>query len=211
MIRRFETANRSVSNSFHQEFSMRLGLREMIFILLLLAMPVAAYFFVFQPRNHQIARARQEIAVKQQKLAQLETATMKIKDLGTEIDKLSDAINVFEEKLPAERETEVILKEVWELATRHHLIPKSVRTDKTIDGPLYSTLPIQMSISGDFDGFYSFLLDLEKLQRLTQIPRLELQKINTEEGQMKADFVLYIFFESQPDAAAHASAGSDRL
>ena len=180
---------------------MRMGTREVIFILLLLAMPVAAYFFVFQPRNEQIASARAEIALKQQKLAQLEAATMKIQDLGQEIDKLSTAITVFEEKLPAERETEVILKQVWELATRHQLVPRSVRTDKVIPGPLYSTLPIQMSILGNFDGFYSFLLDLEKLQRLTQIPKLDLQKIQTEEGHMKADIVLHIFFESKENAS----------
>lgn len=190
---------------------MRLGIREIIFILLLLAMPVAAYFFVFEPRNEQITQARAEISSKQQKLAQLEAATMKINDLGSEIDKLSEAITVFEQKLPAERETEVILKEVWELAARHHLVPRSVRTDKTIDGPLYSTLPIQMSIVGNFDGFYSFLLDLEKLQRLTQIPRLNLQKVNNEEGHMKADMVLHIFFESKPNSGSSSSSSRSTL
>lgn len=190
---------------------MRMGIREITFILLLLAMPVAAYFFVFEPRNQQITQARQEIALKQQKLAQLEAATMKIDDLGAEIEKLSQAITVFEQKLPAERETEVILKEVWELAARHHLVPRSVRTDKTIDGQLYSTLPIQMSIVGNFDGFYSFLLDLEKLPRLTQIPRLNLKKINTEEGHMQADIVLYIFFESKSDSGSQSNSSRSTL
>ena len=35
---------------------MRFGIRELIFVLVLLAMPVAAYFFVFEPRNVQIIR-----------------------------------------------------------------------------------------------------------------------------------------------------------
>lgn len=189
---------------------MRLGIREIIFILLLLGVPLAAYFRAFKPRNEEIAQARLEISLKQQKLAQLDGA-MKMKDLDWEIKKLSDAISVFEEKLPAERETEVILKEVWELAARHHLVPRSVRTDKTIVGPLYSTLPIQMSIVGNFDGFYSFLLDMEKLQRLTQIPKLTLHKIDTEEGHMKADIVLHIFFESKPAAGTPQPAGRSTL
>ena len=50
--------------------------------------------------------------------------------MGEEIDKLSEAITVFEQKLPAEREVEVILKQVWELAAKHDLTPKSIRTDK---------------------------------------------------------------------------------
>ena len=37
---------------------MQFGPREAVFILLLLAMPVAAYFFVFQPRATQVAEAR---------------------------------------------------------------------------------------------------------------------------------------------------------
>jgi type IV pilus assembly protein PilO len=189
---------------------MRFGIRELIFVLLLIATPVASYFGYFKKHNEDIASAREEITARQKKLAQLEAATMRVKDLGEEIDKLAQAIEVFEQKLPSERETEVILREVWELATRHHLVPRSVRTDKVIEGPLYSTLPIPMSIVGNFDGFYSFLLDLEKLPRLTQIPRMNLQKIDSEEGHMKADIVLHIFFESKPKNGA-AAAGKARL
>lgn len=188
---------------------MRFGIRELIVVVFLIATPVAAYFGYFKKHNEDIAKAREEIVLRQQKLAQLEAATMRVKDLGEEIDKLSKAIEVFEQKLPTERDTEVILREVWELAMRHHLVPRSVRTDKVIEGPLYSTLPIPMSIIGNFDGFYSFLLDLEKLPRLTQIPRMNLQKLNNEEGHMKADIVLHIFFESKPNNKA--AAGKARL
>ena len=38
--------------------------------------------------------------------------------------------------------------------------------DKPEIGPSYCELPIQMSLSGDFNGFYSFLLQLEKLPRI---------------------------------------------
>jgi type IV pilus assembly protein PilO len=172
-------------------------MREMIFLLVLLALPAASYFFVFQPRNAQIADARREVAQKQAKLEQLEAATRNIADLGTEIDKLSEAIDLFEQKLPAEREVEVILKQVWELAAKHKLTPKSIRTDKPVPSAGYSELPIRLTISGDFDGFYSFLLDLEKLKRITRVPQMQIKKVPLEEGQMQADVVLSIFFEAQ--------------
>ena len=38
-----------------------------------------------------------------------------------------------------------------------------MKPDKAQAGPNYRELPIQMSLSGDFNGFYSFLLQLEKL------------------------------------------------
>jgi type IV pilus assembly protein PilO len=174
---------------------MQFGLREATFILLLLAMPVAAYFFVFQPRATQISEARTEIASKQGKLRELEAATKSIEDLGDEIDKLREAIELFEKKLPAQRDVEVVLRDVWRLAAENNLTPKSVRTDKIVDSAQYAELPIKMTIIGDFSGFYTFLQELEKLPRITRTPSMKLEKLDKGEGEMQADMVLSIFFE----------------
>ena len=47
---------------------MQFGIRELIFLLLLLSLPVAAYVFVFEPRTEQIRDAQVEINTKRQKL-----------------------------------------------------------------------------------------------------------------------------------------------
>ncbi len=192
---------------------MRFGLRECIFILLLLAVPVAAFFFVFEPRNKQINDIREEIRQKQVKLEGLEAATRRIPDLGKEIDRLSTAINVIEQKLPDERRIDEVLKQVWELATKQRLTPKSVRTDKPMATLQYSELPIQMEIIGDFDGFYSFLLELEKLPRIMQLPKMKLTKLagkEAEQGQMKAEVILSVFFEADDSAYFQGSSGRRR-
>ncbi|MCC7146465.1 MAG: type 4a pilus biogenesis protein PilO [Phycisphaeraceae bacterium] len=186
---------------------MRLGARELIFLVLLLAMPVASFFYVFEPRNKQILEAQEEIRQKQIKLKQLEAATKTMADLGAEIDKLTQAITLFEQKLPAQREVEVILQQVWELAAAQNLLPKSIRTDKMIRNERYSEVPIKMVIVGNFDGFYSFLLELEKLPRITQLPVLKLTKIKSDEGEMQADVVLSIFFERTDAGGAGQPAG----
>jgi len=172
-----------------------LGPREILFLLLLLALPVAAYRYVFQPRNDQIQHARRQIIEKRAKLEQLRQATGRIDDLGQEIDRLSDAVAMFAQKLPAQREVEVILRAVWELTARHGLTPKSVRTDNPITTSQYAELPLKMEIVGDFDGFYGFLLDLEKLERLTRLPQMHINKSADREGRIKADLVLTIFYE----------------
>lgn len=181
---------------------MRFGIREVVFLLVLLAMPVAAWYWVFLPENQKIAEARREIIAKQAKLRQLEAATRQIADLSAEIDKLTEAIDVFEAKLPAEKEVEVILKEVWQLADKHGLKPRSVRTDKPIKSARYSELPLKMVIVGDFDGYYQFLLDLERLSRITRVHQMTLKKLkDADEGQMEASFTLSIFFEPQDEPA----------
>jgi len=185
---------------------MRFGIREIVFMLVLLAMPVAAYMFVFEPRNAQITDARAEIEAKQHKLQQLEAATKTIDDLGTEIDRLAEAVSVFEQRLPVQQEVEVILKEVWELAARNSLTPRSVRTDKPVAMARYSELPIRMEIVGDFEGFYEFMLQLEKLPRITRMPQIRLKRlVNNDHGQMQANVVLSIFFEANESNAARRS------
>ncbi|MEX2671880.1 MAG: type 4a pilus biogenesis protein PilO [Phycisphaeraceae bacterium] len=175
---------------------MRFGTRELLFVLLLLAMPGAAWWFVFQPANEQIEHARAEIQTKQEKLNQLESATRQIDDLGAEIDRLAEAVAMFEDKLPAQKDVDVVLKDVWQLAARHGLKPSSVRADRTVQSTRYSELPLRMVIVGDFDGFYSFLLDLERLSRITRIPEMKLVKqLRDGDGQMEAVFTLNIFFE----------------
>lgn len=189
---------------------MRFGIREIIFVILLMAVPVGAYFFVFQPRNQLIAEARQEISAKQQKLEALEKTTMTMADLGVEIDRLTETIEMFEQKLPPQREVEVVLREVWELAARQRLTPKKIQTDKPVVANGYSELPIKMTIVGDFDGFYQFMLDLEKISRITRMPILKLQKPRNSEsrGEMEAEMTLSIFFEGQPDEGDVKGGGS---
>jgi type IV pilus assembly protein PilO len=175
---------------------MRFGLRELVFLCVLLGLPVAAYFFVFAPSNKQIDQVRLENAAKQAKLEQLQVARH-IEDLGQEIEKLAAAIDMFEAKLPAAKEVDVILQEVWQVATQRGLRSKSVRPDLHIQSPAYNELPIKMKMMGDFKGFYGFLLDLEKLPRLTRIHDMKLKRLKDTDGHIEAAFTLSIYFEPQ--------------
>lgn len=185
---------------------MQFGPREAVFVLLLLAMPVAAYFFVFQPRAVQIEDARSERLAKEAKLQELKVALKNIDDLGAEIDRLREAITLVEQKLPAQRDVEVVLRDVWRLAAENNLTPKSVRTDKIVDAAHYAELPIKMKIVGDFAGFYTFLQELEKLPRITRMPEMKLKKDGNDGSVMQADMVLSIFFEGEKSQVS-ANAG----
>jgi hypothetical protein len=49
-------------------------------------------------------------------------------------------------------------------------------------------------MEGNFNAFYSFLLELEKLPRIMKIRELELKKQIDDEGQIAAAFTVSIFF-----------------
>ena len=138
--------------------------------------------------------------IKQTSSTNLKQATAGIEDLGRKIDELQKAIDFFESKLPQEKEIDKILKEVSQMAEANTLQTKTIKTLKSERGPNYSEQPIQMSLQGDFNGFYAFLLQLEKLPRITRVTQMNLEKIDERDGEMQAQMTLSIFFE--PDTGS---------
>jgi type IV pilus assembly protein PilO len=183
---------------------MKFGIREIIFVGLMVALLAGTYIFVFSKTNAKRQALRDDIAAKQRMLADLHAATAGIEDMNAKIDELSHAIDFFEKKLPKEKDVGDMLPQFWDMAKTNSLQSKTVTPDKPDIGPSYCELPIQMSLSGDFNGFYSFLLQLEKLPRITRITNLNLQKINDHDGEATAQLTLSIFFE--PDQGNVASA-----
>ena len=179
---------------------MRFGIKELIFVLLMAGLVASSYIFVFKPAAEKRTGRERDIADRQKALADLKTATTGIGDLEKKIADLQQAIIFFESKLPQEKEIDKILKEVWQMAEANQLTTKTIKTMKAQRGPNYSEQPIQLSLSGDFNGFYAFLLQVEKLQRITRITDMTLQKISDRDGEMQAQMTLSIFFE--PDTGS---------
>lgn len=180
---------------------MRFGIREAIFLIVLLAVPAVSLFYVFQPRNEEIRQALDEINVKQARLDRLEAVTRNIDDIGLAIEQGRESVDMVEAKLPSERDVEGILDEVWHITHRNRLTVKSVKTNKPAPAAGYRELPLDIVVEGEFDGFYQFLLELENLPRITRVHALHLERAgrtaqaDTAPHAMKAEFTLSIYFE----------------
>lgn len=190
---------------------MRFGVREFIFILVLMAVPVASFFLVFKPQNERINLARQEIHVKQSRMDRLAAITDRLEDLDLAIANGRESIELIEQKLPDEEGVDDILQRVWQIAKRNRQTVKSVKSKKKLPAVLYMELPLEMVMEGDFDGFYQFLLELENLQRITRIHDLDIQRMDhkrtssddeTMAGMARAEFTLSIYFETSATAMA---------
>ncbi len=190
---------------------MRFGLREAILFLVLLAVPAISLLYLFKPRNEEIAQALKEIEVKQARLDELEEVTARIDDIGLAIEQGRESISLIEAKLPSERDVEGILEQVWTIAQSNRLIVKGVKSEKPVPAALYRELPLKMTMEGEFDGFYQFMLELENLPRITRIHELALERSSkpgssaassAPQGSMKAEFTLSIYFEPDETVAA---------
>ena len=133
--------------------------------------------------------------VQRAKLNELERATVAAEDLSEQLKKIEEAIAVFESKLPPSSEIHTVLENVTLIAQRHGLTPKTIRTLKDEKNRGYIEQPLELELDGNFNAYYAFLLELEKLDRITKIRELSLKKKSKQEGQTEARFIMSIFFQ----------------
>ena len=182
---------------------MNAKVRNILFGILLLGVPVGAWWFVFRPGNVQHAEMREQVRSKQEKLQKLNRLVGTVGNLKAEITSLEKAISFFQSKLPNEKEIDKVLRETWRLAEKNKLVTKSIRTNAQL-GPdesmfvtgSHSEQPIVIHLEGRFEGFYTFLQELEAQPRIMRVSRLILTKPkDIEEGFITANFDMSVFFE----------------
>lgn len=174
---------------------MNSSLRHLIFFVLIVGMAYVAWAYMIKPANEYLSQERAKMEVQRAKLDELERATIAAQDLSEQLKKIKEAIQVFESKLPPSSEIHTVLENVTLIAQRHGLTPKTIRTLKNQENRGYIEQPLEMELDGNFNSYYAFLLELEKLDRITKIRELTLKKKSKYEGQTEAKFVMSIFFQ----------------
>jgi type IV pilus assembly protein PilO len=175
---------------------MKSGIRKIIFFVLLLGLAGVAYQYMIKPANHSLAQKRAKVEKDLARLAEFEKATSAANDLTRQLEQLQDAIEFLESKLPPKSQIHKVLEQVTVIAQENGLHPKTIRTLKKKNSSGYIEQPLKMELVGDFNAFYSFLLELEKLPRIMKIRELELAKQKDSEGKISADFIVSIFFQN---------------
>lgn len=173
-------------------------IRQGVMGVVLLGVPAASYFLVFRPQNTGIAKARAEIAMKEQMLEKLRAATAKNADLAARNEEIRKSIESIEARLPSNKEIDTVLREVAQIAERNGLkLPMFKKGDRSLPAGEAFEQPLDVEITGDFDGFYRFLLELERVPRITRLPDLKIARLSDTDGHMKANFTLSIYYQGE--------------
>ena len=172
------------------------GFRKAVFFVLLVGVAAAGYQYMIKPANQDLAGAKQKVDGKRAKLAEYEEATAKADDLNKQLAQLEEAIRFFESKLPPTSEIHKVLEQVTVIAQKQGLQPKTIRRLVPKDSSGYVEQPLEMKWAGEFNSFYSFLLEIEKLPRIMKVKQLTLEKDQGDEG-VGAEFILSIFFQNK--------------
>lgn len=180
---------------------MRFGIREFVLLAILLAMPLSSYWLVFRPQNEEIEQAEREIEHKRAMLEKLQVATARSDSLEDANEEIRQGIAAIEERLPSGKEIGTIVREVSRLATESGLEQPGMTSGVPVRGSLYWEQPINMSLKGEFGGFYEFLLALEQMPRITRIPSMEIIRSRDHDGHLEARFTLSIYFEGEEQSS----------
>lgn len=176
---------------------MTMYLRKIVFFVLLLGVAYIAYQYMIKPANRNLAEKKIQIEKKLAKLAEFEKATAAAESLSKQLEQLQESIEFFESKLPPKSEIDKVLHDVTLIVQKQNLRSKRILRLKEKDNSGYIEQPLKMELEGNFNSFYSFLLELEKLPRIMKIRDLELEKQTDDEGQISADFIVSIFFQNK--------------
>jgi type IV pilus assembly protein PilO len=184
---------------------MNWGYRQLAYLLVLLAVPLASYFMVFRPQNAAIAAARAEIELKERTLQKLREATEQTADLEAANQEIAGAVEAIRARLPDSKAIDTVLREVAQIAARHNLkVPVFKKEDKTQPAGEAMEQALEVEIVGSFDGFYRFLLDLERIPRITRLSDMKLTRDDQENGAMRAQITMSIFYRPDDTVASAA-------
>lgn len=193
---------------------MKMGRREHFLGAVLALVPLAAWLFVFQPRNADIRTVRAETDAMQATLSRLKELDNAVGDVGAAVEAAETQLLRFRENIPDAQDVDDLLRELAAIGVRHNLDVKSVRTLTQVDLEEFSELPISLRIEGQFTAAYGFLADLERLPRITRVREMELRRdlvkssqLDASQGDINLDLTLVIYFERDKDRTDRIATG----
>ncbi|MBL8962829.1 MAG: type 4a pilus biogenesis protein PilO [Phycisphaeraceae bacterium] len=184
---------------------MRMGTREGLIGVVLLAIPLSSWWLVFRPQNTAIDTAKREVAHKRDLLEKLKQHTSRNQDLAEANQEMNDRIRAIEGRFPGVKEVDSIVRQVSDVAVLCRLNAPTVANVKPRQEAMYMEQPLDMTLSGNWEGFYDFLARVEQLPRITRISNMLLRRDDKGDGDMKAEFTLSIYYQQSPANAAAAN------
>ena len=175
---------------------MKTGWRKMAFFAVLVGLACVAYQYWIKPVNSELAKQKAQLRANLAKLEQVEKTIPSPEELSKQLEKLQEAVEFFDSKLPPKSEIDKVLHDVTLIVQNKGLRSKRVLRLQNKDNSGYIEQPLKMELVGNFNSFYSFLLELEELPRIMKIRELEIEKQKGNEGQITANFIVSIFFQN---------------
>lgn len=147
----------------------------------LAAMPVIALlavfvWFVYIPKNAEIASLEQDIAQINNEIAVNQAKARRLEELKRENTELAKQLALLKEQLPPESEVATLLKQVSDLGIKTGLDFKLWKPSDRRPGAsgLYTEIPVEVEVAGSYHAVAAFFDRIGKLPRIVNVSGLKM-------------------------------------
>lgn len=154
------------------------------------------YIFGYRPETRKLAELNEQIDRKQRELQTSQTRTVIREQVELDVIKLKRRLENFDERLPKQQELGQFIRDVNRLSHQSMLRPFNVEYPPTGTqrSELFTEVPITLKFEGDFLSVFSFLRQMEQMQRLTRVRNLTIKQSKDLSGHVSVDLQMYIYF-----------------
>ncbi len=135
----------------------------------------------------QIQSTTREVEEKQNKAQHLPLLAM-------EVQELESRVRDYDRQFPRQADLGDFIKDITRVSQQLALRDWKYQPAGSKRGDTYFELPIQMNFQGDFVNVFSFLTEVEHLQRLTRVRRLAIKGKDFKTGMVEVEIGLNIYF-----------------
>jgi Tfp pilus assembly protein PilO len=160
----------------------------------ILVLSVAFYLFVYRTAKAHGADLRAQIEVKQRELMDNETKTAIRPYVQQQVDESRRKLARFDKQLPKHVEWGQFLNDITLLRDQAglrdcHIVPTGAKPND-----LFVEFPIQVKFQGDFLSVFSFLRQMEQMQRLTRVRDLTVKSKTAGSGVVDVSLSMNIYY-----------------
>ncbi len=156
----------------------------------------AFYLLGFRPQTNRLGALNEQIDQQQRELRDNQTKATIRPEVEKQVIALERHLKLFDKRLPKQQELGTFIRDINRLSQQSMIRPFNVEYPTA--GPqrseLFTELPIQLKFEGDFSNVFSFLRQMEQMQRMTRVRNMVIKNTSASSGHVTVDLSMYIYF-----------------
>lgn len=163
------------------------GYQKAVLVAIPVIMLLAAFvWFVYMPRNAEIAAIEQHIAQINNDINVNQAKARRLEDLKRENAELAKQLTLLKEQLPPESEVATLLKQISDIGIKTGLDFKLWKPSDRRPGSsgLYTEIPVEVEIAGGYHSVGAFLDRIGTLPRIVNVSGLKMTSPKADKGRL---------------------------
>ncbi len=163
------------------------GYQKALMVAILVIAALGAFvWFVYIPKNVEIAALEQKVAEINNQIAVNQAKARRFDELKRENTELARQLAVLKEQLPPESEVASLLKQVSDLGTKTGLDFKLWKPTDRRPAPsgLYTEIPVEVEVAGGYHAVAAFFERIGKLPRIVNVSGLKMSSAKLEKSRL---------------------------